>query len=433
MTDIQLTAIQQEAVNLCTDLTKRVVCVVGEAGTGKTTIIKETYKRLTSMGYKVLVTAPTGKAARRVTEVTGITAMTNHRALGYGMPTDEIIEDAEGKKLRVKLSTGPRYTRQSPLDYDVLICDEYPMVNREIHANLVAALRQGAQMRVFGDPNQLMPIEENKLLRLEPSAFHILLDKFPPIRLTQVHRQVEGNAVLMGATRILQGKLPERSVLPNTDMEIIYTDTPTDTLLNFLETHAHEYDFSRIDHQIITGMNKSWVGTVKLNALLQDFYWDTRKPAMGVPRPRWAENMPDLRIQEGSKVVFTTNAYDLGNGQSLFNGEVGIVQGFDAEVGMIDIDFGDRIVSLPPIVVMIDRNESIVKEFDPRTSLDLAYALTTHKMQGSEVQRLVYMLNKSTRFAQNRRNFYTAITRARTAATIITDQASIMRSITVKE
>jgi exodeoxyribonuclease V alpha subunit len=132
-------------------------------------------------------------------------------------------------------------------------------------------------------------------------------------------------------------------------------------------------------------------------------------------------------VQIGTKIVYTANTYDMGNGVSLFNGEIGNVVAINFDDGSLDIDFVDRVVSVPAhLTVETTRGYA---EFDPRMNIDLAYVLTTHKMQGSECQHAVYIMNRSTLYGQSRRNLYTGVTRARQHCTIITDGLSMSKSL----
>jgi exodeoxyribonuclease V alpha subunit len=422
---------QQIAIERCCSTTERVVAVTGGAGTGKTSLIEEVYRQLTSAGYNVAVSTPTGKAAKRVQEATGVNAQTNHRLLGYGMPIEDVITDIDGKKKRTKLSTGPKYGKYKPFEYDYLLCDEYAMVNRTIHSELIFSMKSGARIRMFGDMNQLKPIEEGKWQKdktPEATPFEAALNKFNGITLNTNHRQNQGSGIHINAQAILAGNYPRRL----DDCGITITDHPVKVVSELVQSSLERgIDFSTPDHQIITQMNKSWIGTQKLNPVLQGLFWKNEHKALQLPKSKWNEDRDPIKVQVGSKVVNTSNAYDLGNGHSMFNGEVGVVVDIDHEFGSLDIDFGDRIVNVPPLVVMQHGDRQI--EFDPRTNLDLAYVLTTHKMQGSECKSVVIMLNKSTAWMQSRRNLYTALTRARESATIISDQVSITRSIKVKD
>lgn len=419
---------QIAAINACTEMSSRLVAVTGKAGTGKTSIIKEVYNRLRDAGYTVACSAPTGRAAKRITEATGIPAVTNHRLLGFGMPEEIETEDRKGNFKIVKVSTKPKFNKNNPLAYDVVLCDEYAMTNHEINRSIIDALKPGAGIRMFGDVNQLRPIEENKVIAQKPTPFQEALTRFVGIELTTIHRQQEGSGIAENGARILRGAMPVR--FP--DFDIKFTDSPVDFLKDhILKLDAEEgIDYQSLDNQIITCMNKSWIGTQRLNHAMQTLYWDREKPYADLPRNQWsgeAKNNPPIRVQVGSKVVYTANTYDLGNEQSAFNGETGIITELH-EDGCVDIDFGDRIVSVPPLLYM-QRNNGDIVELDPRKNIDLAYVLTTHKMQGSECKRIIYILNKSTSYAQSRRNAYTAITRGRNHVTVITDQISLHRSV----
>lgn len=413
---------QAEAIALCVDRDKRLIAVSGGAGTGKTTILRTAYFALVDAGYSVALAAPTGKAAKRITEATGIRAVTNHRLLGYGMPDEiEEVDDRTGNKKIVQVSKGPRFGRTNPLPFDFVIGDEYAMVNHEINRSLLDALKPGACLREFGDENQLKPIEENKKDEELPSPFLDTLSRFPHVRLEKNWRQIAGSGIAENALRLLKGLPPKRDY---GDFHVKFTERPVDALTDLiLDCTDRGIQFNTPDYQIISPMNKTWVGVHKLNGHIQQMFWQRDEPAMKLPRPRWYEG-PDVRIQKGDKVVFTANAYEL----ELFNGEVGIVIEIDFEEGSIHIDFGDRVVVIPPLLI-VQYSDGSVKEYDPRAHIDLAYALTTHKMQGSEVKGVIYVLNKSTMFSQSRRNFYTAITRAREECWVVTDQGSLQKSV----
>ena len=158
---------QKKAIELCCDKDRRIVAITGEAGTGKTTIIKEVYRRLYSehdvydrnknlvkIVPDIVVAAPTGKAAKRIYELTGIPPITLHRLLEYPMTGE--IDETTGKP---KTHFGPKRDHDNPLDQKIVICDEYAMVNVELHRNLINALPRGGMVRMFGDCNQLEPIE----------------------------------------------------------------------------------------------------------------------------------------------------------------------------------------------------------------------------------------------------------------------------------
>lgn len=410
---MELDKYQQEAVNASCDLARRVVAVTGEAGTGKTSIMRLGCEELRNKGYSVALCAPTGKAAKRIFEATGIQATTIHRLLEYTHPGER--DEKTGKTIR---ESYPRRHAQTPLEFDVVFCDEYAMVNHEVHRNLFDALPRGGCVRVFGDMNQLPPIEKNDVIAQQDSPFLELLKKFEGIVLKENHRQGEGSGIVLNGHRINQGFMPTKT----DDFRISFTEQPVQVLTNFINhfrEQAINYDTTR--NQIITPGRKSWVGTLQLNASLQQVFRPESDGWLDIPRHKWDTHK--VRIHKGDKVLQDVNNYEL----EIFNGESGIVTEI-TDFGEIEIDLGDRVVIIPPSMTVINKWGNSV-EVDPRRDLQLAYAITTHKSQGSEYDNVIYILNKSTMYVQNRRNFYTAITRARKSALVITDQRSISTSV----
>jgi exodeoxyribonuclease V alpha subunit len=426
--EIEFDDVQQQAISACCDVEKRIVAITGKAGTGKTVLLREVAKRLTSHGYAVQSSAPTGKAAKRVREATGLQAMTNHRMLGYGMPKEYEVEDERtGKKKIIEVSTGPKFTRLRPMPYDTILCDEYAMVNQEINRNLIDALKAGARICMFGDVNQLKPIEENRKLDEQPSAFQNALQKFGGITLDTIHRHDAGSGIAKNGALILSGRVPR----PSEDFTLRQSDNPVTDVQEFVRMQRDQgHSYADTDHQIVTCMNKSWIGTTKLNLVIQAMFWDRAAPYMELPRYKMAgKEQQSIRVQLGSKVVYTANTYDLDGTATMyaFNGEVGIVCGINHMEGSVDIDLGDRVVTIPPYLITVKENGTVIEQ-DPRRNIDHAYVLTTHKMQGSEVSHVCYLINRFTQWGQSRRNFYTAITRAREHCTVFFDHLSMAKS-----
>jgi exodeoxyribonuclease V alpha subunit len=427
-TDIVFDDMQQQAISACCDVDKRIVAVTGKAGTGKTLIMREVSKRLEARGYTVQASAPTGKAAKRVREATGLQAMTNHRMLGYGMPIEIDSEDEiTGDKRKVKVSTGPKFTRMNPMIYDTILCDEYAMVNYEINRNLIDALKAGARICMFGDVNQLKPIETDRRMDEQPSAFQNALSKFGGITLDTIHRHDAGSGIAKNGALILSGRVPR----PSDDFTLRQSDNPVADVQAFIRLCRDQgHSYADTDHQIVTCMNKSWIGTTKLNLVIQAMFWDRSAPHMELPRYQQSGQFAQpIRVQIGSKVVYTANTYsfDPSGDTYAFNGEVGIVVDMNHAMGSLDIDFGDRIVTVPPLIIVVKENGTVLEQ-DPRRNIDHAYVLTTHKMQGSEVKHVCYVINRHTAWMQSRRNFYTAITRAREHCTVFFDALSIAKS-----
>ncbi len=428
MDGIVLDPKQQEAVDLCCDIERKVVGVTGPAGTGKTTIIRMVYKKLKEAGYTVALTAPTGKAAKRIYEATGIEAMTMHRLLEYSHPGDP--DPKTGKPVGYSF---PKRTNQNKLEFDVILADEYKMVNEELHSNLFIALPRGGVVRCFGDDNQLAPIENDKRVT-GPCPFDRLIydekQRFPVVKLEHVFRQAEDSGILFNCQLILKGKNPTR----NDQWTMDITDMSIKALTDYVMAREDEdISFSHIDNQIIVPQNKSGVGTLSLNTLLQGMYHNTTEDSMFIDRHSWVVGADGkkggrIRVYKDDKVIITQNIYDLG----VFNGETGKILSLDDDTGEILVDFGDREQVIPP-VLLVQNREGRESAIDPRKSLDLAYAITTHKSQGSEYKRVVYILNKSNAWMISRRNFYTAASRAREHVHLITDQRGLYIALTKKD
>lgn len=400
---------QLEAVNLCVDMNRRLVGITGGAGTGKTTIIKEIYERL--LGTKsIAICAPTGKAAKRITEATGIEATTIHRLLEYPMPEDDQC-----------LFDGPRRNRQNRLDYDVIICDEYSMVSFELNDSLMAAIPNGGVLRVFGDSNQLNPIETLSFGTKGSSPFKDILKNFPNVNLTTIHRQGEGSSIITNGARILSGRMP----ISDDSFKILNTSTHSaiEIIENILSDKESAEEYYGIGRQFIVPSNKGWVGTRKLNQRVQSIRYGlfNELPFKEIERKR-TEDDPTIKIFKGDKIIFTKNDYNI----EVFNGESGIVDGFDKRGGII-IDFGDRKTVIPEAASFFKSRREII--YNPQQFIDLGYVITTHKSQGSEYEEVCYILDKSQRFMQGKHNFYTAITRAKKRIIIISDIKSISASL----
>lgn len=404
---------QIEAINKCCDMSQRIVAVTGAAGTGKTTILQNVYRTLYKQGREVVLCAPTGKAAKRITEATGIQALTIHRLLEYPHPGER--DPDTGKTL---VSTDPKKDRRNPLDYMVVLCDEYAMVSVEVHRNLLDALPNGGVIRMFGDANQLQPIESNKRIQAEPSSFLKMLNKFDGIRLTTIHRQADDSNIISNGQRIIKGTMPRRTE----DFAIKITNEPVQTVLDFVQDNlANEIDYGNTHNQLIAPTKVGWVGTEAMNSAIQQLLQPTAKPYVIVERHKWVK-IEEQRVYEGDKVIFTVNNYPL----DIFNGETGLIEGFKAD-GTIVVNFGDKTVDIPVSLEMEGKHGTYF--MNPQKDLDLAYVITTHKSQGSEYDRVCYIMNKSRSFLLNRKNMYTAISRARTHVTIITDARSIDLSL----
>lgn len=449
LSNIEMDTTQKNAVDMCNDLKRRLVAVSGPAGSGKTTIIRIVHEYFRERFVSVVLAAPTGKAARRIKEATGIDAVTIHKLLEYNRPGER--DEKTGKALDV---TQPKRDRSNPLNYKVVIVDEYAMVNHELHNNLLAALPSGGCLRAFGDIFQLPPIEEYKITDKkgvqEKTPFQKLIQRPDSAILSNVYRQGEGSAVLAAADKIRKGHTPPINENLG-EFYIKISDRPLDLIKTYVkEQLANGVHYGKIENQIITPTKKSWIGTQRLNQVLRPLL--NPNPAQTVPLERHKWDKDGLTVGVGDKVVCTSNTYDMRPyferfeewtedmvpimnsyipcppTKQMLNGETGIVTHIYPDGGL-DIDFGDRICEIPVLYQEYWSQRDTVIDVSPMRDIDLAFALTTHKCQGSEFEQICYVINKTALFVQSRQNFYTAVTRARKSAFIIADQRSIQTSV----
>lgn len=375
---MELTEEQHEAIELCANRNNKLAGVTGEAGTGKTTILKQVHE-LTG-GDAVCLCAPTGRAAKRISEATGIPALTIHRMMRFSMPEDD---DEAGM---------PAYDKNNRLPYKTILVDESSMVNEDLYRCVIDAMQPSSVIRFFGDANQLPPVEGK-------SPFIRLLDKFPSAVLTNNFRSQDG--VVSCARDIIRGRIPS----PNDQFEMM--NPGTGNMLPIIDEMIDD-TFRGLNSQVIIPTKKGKYGTFAINKHMQrrlngdaptmSFEWDDK----------YSGEREKRTFGVGDKVIWTKNDYKL----NLFNGEIGWVMEVDDEGGDICCRFDGRDKIIPPILESYDpRSGRPIFNYDPRRNMDLAYAITTHKAQGSEFDRVLLMLNNS--FVLNRANFYTAVTRAR--------------------
>jgi exodeoxyribonuclease V alpha subunit len=412
---------QRVAVNTCLDMTKRIAAVTGEAGTGKTSIIRIVYNSLVEAGYNPVIAAPTGKAAKRIREATEAPAMTLHMLLKYTRPGD--IDEKTGKPVG---SSYPRHDKEMPIEYDHVLVDEYAMTNQELHRNLIDAMPSGCRLLVFGDVSQLPPIETVPKYAAMTTPFKAALERFNGVKLEQVHRQSEDSMVLLNAQRINNGLGPKQG---SADFIVTITEKPVEAVINAVIEAGDA--FATLSNQVITPTNTSWIGTAALNQQLQMMLMPAGRKLLELSRHKWAKT--PLAIGAGDKVMMTKNYYDLEADDGtvgLFNGEVGIVQEI-GEYEEVIVDFDGRIISVPPAIqVAFDSRTAVVY---PQRDLELAYCITTHKAQGSEYQHVLYVMSKAAQFNLNRKNFYTAVSRARQKVTLVTDMKAMGLALSTKE
>lgn len=414
----QLDPQQRLSVHRSLEQKKRIAATSGPAGSGKTTLMRFVYECLQDNGYTPVIAAPTGKAARRVRQATGYQASTIHMLLEYTRPGD--VDEKTGKPVG---DSYPKRGKLMPLGADNVLVDEYAMVTHELHRNIIDALPRGGRLITFGDVQQLHPIENNVRIAAQPTPFESLLTKFDGVELTTVHRQSEGSGILENSQRILRGVSPGNR--PDFSMHV--TDRPVDCVRGLLANA----DYRSLDNQIIVPSNKSWVGTLKLNEVLQRELLPHGSTMHALPRHKW-DHQP-VQVAIGDKVVVTKNQYDIpcSDGTTgVFNGEVGLIIDIDKDE-TIAIDLEDRVAFVPMGLEITWGSKTIISI--PQKDIALAYALTTHKCQGSEYKSVMYVMNRSTSMMANRRNFYTGITRARQKVELVTDMRALSLALSTKE
>lgn len=405
---------QQEAIARGGDLNVRIYSVTGGAGTGKTSVLGELHLTLeTDLGKgKVALCAPTGRAAKRISELTGIPAVTIHRLLEFPQPDDVFDPNAEPNK--------PRRNRMNPLPYRVVIVDEASMLAPSLYAQLLDAMPNNGCLRFFGDNNQLAPVEDGK------PPFVTLLKEQESTTLTMNFRS--DDAIVGNSIRILEGRLPVR----NDRFEIIYSGYPMDALIDFV-TH----DFQTTDYQVIMPQRVGKSGTSTINPKIQ-MKLNPSGPAVKLPRQfqkRHSDDddetkaeqkeQPPLTVRAGDKFLWTKNDYAL----DMFNGEIGTVRWVEPEDGTLGITTPDKAVTVPTFIQTFSPVHGSHIHYDPRRHIELGYAITTHKSQGSEFDTIVYCVSSAASFMLERRNLYTAVTRARKRVVLIGDTTAVSRSL----
>jgi exodeoxyribonuclease V alpha subunit len=378
---IQLSSEQLDAVNGV--LSARVAVITGGPGTGKTTLIRSIAAVFDALGQKTALAAPTGRAARRIAEVSRKKAATIHKLLQYN-PTEMEFDK----------------NRDNPLDAGVVIIDETSMVDIQLMHSLLNALPITAKLILVGDTAQLPSVGPGNVL-----ADLIRSEKIPTFTLTTIFRQARQSRIIINAHQVCKGrlpaldepppndKLPEFSFIEENDPERAarrIVDLSCDTIPKMLG-----FDSAR-DIQVITPMHKGVVGTLHLNTLLQ-------KRLNPLPTPR---STTGTRYKPGDKVMHLKNNYQ----KDVFNGDIGVVTTVDQSKEFLEVDFEGRGVGY---------------EFPETDELTLAYAISVHKSQGSEYPAVVVPL-MTQHFPLLQRNLlYTAITRGKRLVVLIGNRRAV--------
>ena len=359
----------------------KVVVITGGPGVGKTTIVRAILNVLGKSRLRVKLAAPTGRAAKRLSESTGLEASTLHRLLAFDPRQNSFQVDAD-----------------NPIEADVVIVDEASMIDVPLGAALIGALPTAARLIVVGDSDQLPSVGPGALLR-------DLIDSgaIPTVRLNEIFRQAGESRIVLNAHRILHGEMPESvdADLPNADFFVVPRRTPEEAaelVRELVVTRIpRRFGFDpKKDIQVLTPMHRGPAGTIALNELLQT--------ALNPDGPALESRGQKLRL--GDKVMQTRNDYE----REAFNGDIGVVSSVDLEGRKLSVRFEQRDV-----------------EYDDPSldSLTLAYATSIHKSQGSEYPAVVIPLLTSHFVMLSRNLVYTAVTRAKKLCVLAADPRAI--------
>lgn len=373
-------ALQKQAI--LSAMTEGMLILTGGPGTGKTTTLNAIISCFQKQNQEVLIAAPTGRAAQRISDLTGYPAKTIHRLL-------EVQFDAAGLQKFV-------HDENNPLSCDVIIIDEMSMVDVLLFSSLLRALRADCKLILVGDSDQLPSVGAGSLLE------HLLESKcMPVVTLKEIFRQAQQSCIVMNAHKIVSGEMPD---LFRKDNDFFFFHRPkyegvSELLIDLTCRRLPKaYSCSVMKEiQIICPSKQGPIGTVQLNKDLQ-----ARLNPPDVQKPQFKSPVYDFRV--GDKVMQTKNNYDLiwvkddENGKGIFNGDIGKILSVNRKQGEAVIDFDGRKTIYP--LTMTEQ-------------LDLAYAITVHKSQGSEFDIVIMPLLGKLEKLTYRNLFYTAVTRAK--------------------
>ena len=385
---LELDELQKNAVLEC--VKHGIMILSGGPGTGKTTTINTIIRYFDEEGMDILLAAPTGRAAKRMTEATGYEARTIHRMLEINGGMED------GSRARFERNG------ENPLEADVVIIDEMSMVDIYLFQSLLEAVSVGTRLILVGDVDQLPSVGPGQVLQdlIESKSF-------PTVMLKKIYRQAGESDIVMNAHRInmgqkiaLNNKSKDFFFLPRNDVQVIYKhmiQLITEKLPRYVE--AQPYDI-----QVLTPMRKGSLGVETLNEILQRYL----NPA----DPSRKEHAAGDRIfREGDKVMQIKNNYQLeweivsqyglriASGSGVFNGDIGTIRRIREESSTVQVEY--------------DEHRLVEYTFSQLDEIELAYAITVHKSQGSEYPAVVIPMYPGPRMLMNKNLLYTAVTRAR--------------------
>lgn len=385
--------------------------LTGGPGTGKTTTINTMIQFFESEGMNILLAAPTGRAAKRMTETTGYEAQTIHRLLEVSGNPEE-----EGNV------NGFMRNRQNPLETDVLIIDEMSMVDLTLMHGLLSAVVEGTRLILVGDVNQLPSVGPGSVLRdIIASA------SFPVVTLTKIFRQAGESDIVVNAHKINAG---QPVVLDNKSRDFFFLkrqepDVIISVVITLIQQKLPKYvNASPLEIQVMTPTRKGLLGVERLNTILQKY--------LNPPSPGKAEKENGQRLfRVGDKVMQIKNNYQLeweictkfgltvDKGMGIFNGDMGIITAINAYDDTVEVEY--------------DEKRKVKYSFEMLEELELAYAITVHKSQGSEYPAVIIPLLQGPRMLYNRNLLYTAVTRAKKCLTIVGSDITFQEMIQNKD
>ena len=373
-----------------------VMILTGGPGTGKTTTINAIIRYFTSQGEDILLAAPTGRAAKRMTETTGYEASTIHRLLEL-KPSGELTE-------------GVRFERnaQNPLETDVIIIDEMSMVDIHLMHALLSAIPVGTRLILVGDVNQLPSVGPGSVLE-----DMIRSRAFPVVQLNRIFRQASESSIVVNAHKINRGEKVDLKVKTKDFLFLNYIDP--NQIISIIRWLVQDklpayVDADLFDIQVLTPMRKGPLGVENLNRILQRYL---NPPEEGKKERVYGEHV----FRQGDKVMQIKNDYQLEweirgkygipveKGMGIFNGDMGVIREINEFAELMTIEF--------------DEGRFVDYSFKQLEELELAYAITIHKSQGSEYPAVVIPLLSGPKMLMSRNLLYTAVTRARRCVAII--------------
>ena len=393
----QVTAVKEAVRN-------GLLVITGGPGTGKTTTINTIIRYFELEGLEIYLAAPTGRAAKRMSETTGFEARTVHRML-------ELNGGAEG-------SGGFERDESNPLEADVIIVDEMSMVDISLMCSLLKAISIGTRLILVGDVNQLPSVGPGSVLRdiIQSHACNVVM-------LTKIFRQASTSDIIVNAHKINHG---EEVVLDNKSMDFFFlkrydADVIINVVLQLIKQKLPKFvDATPYDIQVLTPMRKGLLGVERLNGILQRYM---NPPANDKVEKEYGSTV----FREGDKVMQTKNNYQLAweirtkygltvdKGLGIFNGDMGIIRQIN--------DFAEQ------MIIEFDEGRMVEYPYKLLDELELAYAITIHKSQGSEYPAVVIPLLSGPMMLMNRNLLYTAVTRARKCVTLVGNEVTFQQMI----